>query len=227
MKDKQTMKLILVNLIEINDEMVRVYINKQTRYIPIADIKLAISHSNQQMLINTNLDKVIKAKIVTIGGAMDNLLVDYSSAIRILTNSTKEKSANLLKELIRVGYSDNRSKKLTEKFLKFKQSKIKPVEVETVIVDGMSFNRYLNSKIKQVRNYYTYKGVNKLTGETYLHRHVYAMAYGAIPDGMIIHHVDMDSTNNNLDNLLMVTPSQHRRLHTTFKNIFSEISKNG
>lgn len=37
--------------------------------------------------------------------------------------------------------------------------------------------------------------------------------YGEIPIGMQIHHKDFDKTNNSIENLQLVTPTEHKRLH--------------
>ena len=36
---------------------------------------------------------------------------------------------------------------------------------------------------------------------------------GPIPLGMFIHHIDFNKTNNDITNLLLVTPLEHKRLH--------------
>lgn len=46
-----------------------------------------------------------------------------------------------------------------------------------------------------------------------IHRAVYQYYCGEIPDGYDIHHIDEDKDNNELDNLLCVTPADHRILH--------------
>ena len=53
-------------------------------------------------------------------------------------------------------------------------------------------------------------------GEQYLHRVVWMQAHGTIPPGAVIHHVDGDRANNQLDNLLLV-PScgEHTAGHWT------------
>lgn len=39
------------------------------------------------------------------------------------------------------------------------------------------------------------------------HRLIYYMHYGDIPEGMLVDHIDMDCTNNHIDNLRLVTKS--------------------
>jgi HNH endonuclease len=46
-----------------------------------------------------------------------------------------------------------------------------------------------------------------------MHRKVWEDAHGDIPDGHLIHHIDGDPSNYALENLQMLTYSQHQRLH--------------
>lgn len=48
---------------------------------------------------------------------------------------------------------------------------------------------------------------------TSLHREVYKKYNGDIPKGWEIHHKDCDKTNNNPQNLIALSRSQHRLLH--------------
>ena len=45
------------------------------------------------------------------------------------------------------------------------------------------------------------------------HRVTWEEHNGTIPDGMIIHHVDGNSRNNDIENLQMMSPGDHARLH--------------
>lgn len=45
------------------------------------------------------------------------------------------------------------------------------------------------------------------------HNVVWEEHYGPIPIGMQIHHIDFDKTNNDISNLQLVTPLEHKRLH--------------
>jgi hypothetical protein len=45
-------------------------------------------------------------------------------------------------------------------------------------------------------------------------RYVWEQKYGKIPKGLIIHHIDKDKYNNNLDNLLLLNLTAHNRIHS-------------
>ena len=46
-----------------------------------------------------------------------------------------------------------------------------------------------------------------------LHRAVYEYYYGKIPNGYHVHHVDHDKANNDPDNLIALSRSDHLKLH--------------
>jgi len=51
-------------------------------------------------------------------------------------------------------------------------------------------------------------------GGTYMHRYVWSYWNGKIPDGHHIHHKDGDKSNNMLENLELISASDHARLHS-------------
>lgn len=55
-----------------------------------------------------------------------------------------------------------------------------------------------------------------LNAKTHKRLHVYVWEYynGEIPKGYNIHHKDFDKSNNEIDNLVMLTSSEHKRLHS-------------
>lgn len=49
------------------------------------------------------------------------------------------------------------------------------------------------------------------------HRLVWEAAHGTIPDGYEIHHVDGNGHNNSLDNLVLLSRSEHAKLHAKLR----------
>jgi hypothetical protein len=47
----------------------------------------------------------------------------------------------------------------------------------------------------------------------YEHRQVYEETFGKIPKGFIIHHIDGNNKNNSIENLKLLTQSEHIKLH--------------
>ena len=72
---------------------------------------------------------------------------------------------------------------------------------KTIQLDGMAFTR-------SGRPYY-YNSANRI----YLHRYVWEKAHGEIPMGFEVHHIDGNPANNELDNLTLMTSSEHRNHH--------------
>ena len=55
----------------------------------------------------------------------------------------------------------------------------------------------------------------------YYHHYVMCMYMGLseIPQGMVVHHIDFDKTNNNIDNLALMTNCAHSKLHQVIKKM--------
>ena len=47
----------------------------------------------------------------------------------------------------------------------------------------------------------------------YLHTYIYEKYNGAVPKGYEIHHIDHNKDNNEIDNLQLVTISEHKKIH--------------
>lgn len=68
-------------------------------------------------------------------------------------------------------------------------------------------NQYFNGKIyRRSEKYFT-------NGKTSIHRDVWEFYHSAIPEGYHIHHKDFNPANNNLENLQLLTKSEHSKLH--------------
>jgi hypothetical protein len=73
--------------------------------------------------------------------------------------------------------------------------------------NGLTYFRYPESPSLRCRNYF------KAMGNKMLHREIYKTFNGPIPKGHIIHHLDHNVLNNNPSNLVLLTQSEHNRIH--------------
>ncbi|MCU9808129.1 HNH endonuclease [Paraclostridium sp. AKS46] len=76
--------------------------------------------------------------------------------------------------------------------------------MKTIIIDGFRFTMTGGKK-------YHYN----TTLRKHIHQYVWEKENGPIPNGHEIHHIDMDTTNNELGNLQLLTIQEHRELHKT------------
>lgn len=76
------------------------------------------------------------------------------------------------------------------------------VTVESVVFNGRKYNRYPESNNPAHRRYFARAGHR-------LHRDVWTHHNGPIPANMHVHHIDGDTTNNDISNLACVTSKQH------------------
>lgn len=49
------------------------------------------------------------------------------------------------------------------------------------------------------------------------HRYIYEKVFGKIPEGKVIHHIDHNKLNNNIDNLVALTIGEHNSIHSKGK----------
>lgn len=54
------------------------------------------------------------------------------------------------------------------------------------------------------------------------YREIYERANGKIPDGYVVHHIDGDSSNNDPENLVALTNSEHMKIHANAHSIVSK-----
>jgi hypothetical protein len=57
------------------------------------------------------------------------------------------------------------------------------------------------------------------------HNIIWEENYGTIPIGYQIHHIDLNKENNTITNLMLVTPLEHKRLHSGCRLINGEWEK--
>jgi hypothetical protein len=60
-------------------------------------------------------------------------------------------------------------------------------------------------------------GYYRLKNKTLLHREVYKQAYGTIPAGWVVHHIDFDKKNNDPINLIALPDWFHDQIHGNMK----------
>ena len=84
---------------------------------------------------------------------------------------------------------------------------------ETIIYNGKRFHRYPNSKRRQHAVYY-WKHDSSNKPPVPLHRQIWVDNFGEIPKGFHIHHKDQNTLNNQLDNLELISASNHAKSHS-------------
>ena len=87
------------------------------------------------------------------------------------------------------------------------------METETIQFNGISFNRYPNSEKREHRCYYRPHAGHIRNGITFLHREIWKGVHGEIPPGHHIHHIDGDSLNNAIENLVSMPGHEHMSIH--------------
>lgn len=84
------------------------------------------------------------------------------------------------------------------------------MQKEYIIYQGKKFTRYTESAKRNHRVYFI--GLIGGKRET-LHRFVYRMEVGTIPTGMIVHHKNGNPLDNSVENLELMSRTEHQRLH--------------
>lgn len=84
---------------------------------------------------------------------------------------------------------------------------MKPSEYNRII-------RPMKCKDGYVRFYDPWHPLASKSGEILLHRHLYCLKINEwIGNDVQVHHVDLDKSNNSMDNLVGMSSVEHRRLH--------------
>ena len=64
--------------------------------------------------------------------------------------------------------------------------------------------------------------LQKGMGHKFEHILVWEKYFGKVPEGYQIHHIDGNKENNNIENLQLVTPMEHKRIHEGCKLVLGE-----
>jgi hypothetical protein len=84
---------------------------------------------------------------------------------------------------------------------------------ESIIFNGIKFNRYPESKHKTHQRYFNPPHYQRAKGIEALHREIWKFYNGEIPKGWHVHHKDGNYLNNDISNLEAISPEQHRAEH--------------
>lgn len=84
-------------------------------------------------------------------------------------------------------------------------------DLDLACIDGYSFRRD-----KKTNYFLSSKSIGKK--RIRLHIYIWTRANGEIAKGMQVHHVDGNKLNNNLDNLSIMTASEHLKHHRSILN---------
>jgi len=82
--------------------------------------------------------------------------------------------------------------------------------VERITWNGSKYRRYPDSDHAANRSYFQR---SMAQGTSWLHRDVWEHERGPIPDGWHVHHIDGDTSNNDISNLECVSPKEHAQRH--------------
>lgn len=80
----------------------------------------------------------------------------------------------------------------------------------------------INSKLK--KQDVDYDRIVYLGRKYKLHRIIYSKYYGEIPLGNVIHHMDLNKKNNQIINLISLTPQEHLSLHKKLRVALPELT---
>lgn len=74
---------------------------------------------------------------------------------------------------------------------------------------GRIYRRHPNHENGSMRRYF----MATTHPRSYLHRDIYEDKNGRIPDGWEVHHIDENSLNNDPENLVALSPTDHAKIH--------------
>ena len=114
----------------------------------------------------------------------------------------KEKAQKLIDELKALAESDFERHRIAV----LEKDLTEPPKVEIIDDKHQKFNGLIFTKENRGGHY---RRPNQI------HRCIYEYYFGEIPTGYLVHHRDFNPKNNSVDNLQLVTKSEHGQIHTT------------
>lgn len=84
---------------------------------------------------------------------------------------------------------------------------------EEVEFNGKTFVRYPESTSRTHRVYFAPQAGGHAKDIGALHQEIWRFVNGKIPEGYCIHHIDGNSLNNAIENLVCISPAEHARIH--------------
>ena len=100
------------------------------------------------------------------------------------------------------------------------------MERETILYRGKKYHRYPQSKRRQHKVYFWRHDKWKKPPFP-LHRQIWIDNFGEIPKNFIIHHKDKNTLNNSIENLEILSRSEHAKKHSLEKDRVEFFIKNG
>jgi hypothetical protein len=151
-----------------------------------------------------------------IGVLSYDLNSDEVNIKKILKIHKSDKKIDIFKISFDDGSYDYFTKKIN--FIKSNKKNINFTEInekESLLVAELKNDNPFKSaeKSKSKKGYVSIKIQNK---EYYRYKLVGNFKYGKIKTGYVLHHIDMNSHNDNIDNLVMMRRKEHTKLHGNF-----------
>ena len=73
-------------------------------------------------------------------------------------------------------------------------------------------------EIDGIKFYSSGNGYLKSSNGLWLHRYIWEKHNGNIPEGYVVHHIDHNKSNNDINNLEMISDKEHRLEHPYNRN---------
>lgn len=98
------------------------------------------------------------------------------------------------------------------------------LKAATLNMDDDFFAKIFNTENLDVEKYQWFNGQRyakqengyyRQSHKTFIHRDIWEFYNGKIPRGYLIHHKDFNPANNDISNLILLTYSEHKKLHTS------------